>query len=46
MWCRVATHFLLMVLVALMYWWFTRQNRTADRDRVPIQDDPDYRYTF
>lgn len=46
MWCSVATHFLLMVLVALMYWWFTRQTRTADRDRVPIQDDPDYRYTF
>lgn len=45
-WCAVATQFLLMALVALMWWWFRRQNGKADREGVPIQDDPDYRYTY
>lgn len=45
-WCGVATQFLLIGLVALMYWWFRRQNNKADREGVPIQDDPEYRYTF
>ncbi|KAF9873468.1 putative phthalate transporter protein [Colletotrichum karsti] len=45
-WCSVATQFLLMLLVGLMWWWFRRQNRKADVDRIPIQDDPVFRYTF
>lgn len=45
-WCSVATQFLLILLVALMYWWFTMQNRKADQKRIAIQDDPDYRYTY
>ncbi|KAI8186690.1 High-affinity nicotinic acid transporter [Colletotrichum sp. SAR 10_86] len=45
-WCAVATQFLLILLVALMWWYFRRQNRKADVQRVPIQDDPAFRYTF
>ncbi|KAF5499764.1 High-affinity nicotinic acid transporter [Colletotrichum fructicola] len=45
-WCAVATQFLLILLVALMWWYFRRQNRKADVQRVPIQDDPTFRYTF
>ncbi|KAH7154882.1 major facilitator superfamily domain-containing protein [Dactylonectria estremocensis] len=45
-WCGVATQFFLIVLVALMYWWFRRQNGKADQDMVAIQGDVDYRYTF
>lgn len=45
-WCSVVTQFLLIVLVALMYWWFSRENKKADRGGTPIQDDVDYRYTF
>ena len=45
-WCSVATQFLLMLLVGLMYWWFKKQNGKADRREAVIQDDEDYRYTF
>ncbi|KAG9255104.1 major facilitator superfamily domain-containing protein [Emericellopsis atlantica] len=45
-WCAVATQFLLIVLVGLMWWWFKRQNKKAETQGVIIQEDADYRYTF
>lgn len=45
-WCAVATQFLLIALVGLMWSWFRRQNGRAERGRVVIQEDRGYRYTF
>ncbi|CAK7209425.1 hypothetical protein SBRCBS47491_000437 [Sporothrix bragantina] len=47
-WCAVATQFLLIILVALMWWYFTRCNKKADADPAnnAIQEDEDFRYTF
>ncbi|KPM34546.1 hypothetical protein AK830_g12025 [Neonectria ditissima] len=45
-WCGAATQFLLIALVALMCWWFRRQNTKADRDGVAIMEDLEYRYTY
>lgn len=47
-WCAVATQFLLILLVALMWWYFTRCNKKADADPVnnAIQEEEEFRYTF
>lgn len=47
-WCAVATQFLLIVLVGVMWTWFRRENKRADRgeDGGEIQDDRYFRYTF
>lgn len=45
-WCGVMTQFLLIGLVALICWWFKRQNGMTDSDGVAIQDDGDYICTF
>ena len=45
-WCAVATQFLLIILVCLMWWHFKRLNKKAEQGGQPIQDDPSFRYTF
>ncbi|TPX14532.1 uncharacterized protein E0L32_005224 [Thyridium curvatum] len=45
-WCAVGTQFLLIALVALMWWHFRRMNRRADEEGEVIQEDPTFRYTF
>ncbi len=47
LWCSVATQFLLIVLVVVMYAYFMRCNRKADTDaEYVIQEEPDFRYTY
>ncbi|CAK7234361.1 hypothetical protein SCUCBS95973_008909 [Sporothrix curviconia] len=47
-WCAVATQFLLILLVALMWWYFTRCDKEADANPAnnAIQEDEEFRYTF
>lgn len=45
-WCAVATQFLLIVLCAIMFLHFRKQNRAAEEDSEVIQEDESFRYTY